>query len=140
MEMDSDNQLILINIATGKLVSLLQEFLIHVEDGKPYDDLPEWQQEQMILAIDVLENEDNHISLPSQFSINEYGMMEGFCFIQVDRRQTELLNAIKRKGAYRRFKDKVFDLDLKDAWYTFRDESYQQIAIDFCKQHGLEYE
>jgi len=67
-------------------------------------------------------------------------MMEGFCFIQVDRRQTELLNAIKRKGAYRRFKDKVFDLDLKDAWYTFRDESYQQIAIDFCKQHGLEYE
>jgi len=140
MVMDFPDQLRLIHITSGKVFSLLQEFLTDVEYGKPYDDLPEWHQEQIFLAIDLLENEDNYISLPTQFDINEYGMMKDFCFMQKGSRQNELLNAIKGKGAFRRFKDRIYDFDLEDAWYTFRDECYQQIAIDFCKQHGLEYE
>lgn len=140
MDMDSDDLLTLIDTTTGKLVFLLQEFLTYAEDGEPHDDMPEWQQEEMIRAIDVLEHEDKYISLPSQFDINEYSMIEDFCFMQVGSRQTELLNAINGKGAFRRFKDKIDELDLEDAWYTFRDESYKEIAIDFCKHHGLEYE
>lgn len=139
MDMDSYDLLRLIDTTTGKLVFLLREFLTYAEDGEPRDDMPEWQQEEMIRATDVLEHEDKYISLPSKFDINEYGMMEDFCFMQAGSKQTELLNAINGKGAFRRFEDKIHELNLEDVWYAFRDESYKEIAIDFCKLHGLEY-
>lgn len=140
MELSTPDQSGFINRSTGALVYMLQEYLTDAEDGEPYDDLPEWQQEQMVLAIDILENEDNYISLPTEFDINEYRMMEDFCYKQSGNVQTELLNAINGKGAFRRFKDKILDLDVADAWYTFQDERYQQIAIDFCERHELAYE
>lgn len=59
MVMDFPDQLRLIHITSGKVFSLLQEFLTDVEYGKPYDDLPEWHQEQMFLAIELLDMNSN---------------------------------------------------------------------------------
>lgn len=140
MEINSPEQLQLVNIRTNIVVSLLDEFLRDAENEKPYDHLPEWQQEQMVIAIDVLENEDDYISLPSPFDVNEYGMMENFCYMQAGSDQIELLNVINGRGAFRRFKDKLFDMNLEDAWYKFRDNGYRKVAIDFCEHHGLKYE
>src|SRR5690625_2250188 len=140
MEMNSTEQVELVNTRTNMVVSLMEEFLRDAEDEKPYDHLPEWQQEQMIIAIDILENEDDYISLPSEYDVNEYGMMEDFCYMQTGDRQIELLNAINGRGAFRRFKDKLIDMNLEDAWYKFRDNSYRKVAIDFCEHHGLKYE
>jgi hypothetical protein len=140
MDMDFVDQLTLLNITTGKIVTLLREFITYAEEGKPFDNQPQWQQEQMILAIDVLENEDKYIPLPSKFEVDEYGMMEDFSFKQTGEKRTRLLHAIDGKGAFRRFKDKVYQMDLDDLWYTFREGKYKQIAINYCEQHGLKYE
>lgn len=118
---------------------MLQEFLTSAEDEEPFDDLPDWQQEQMEVAYDI-ENEGNYMTLPSEFDIHEYNMMENFCpSVNDPKAQDSLFHAIQGKGAFRRFKDQAFDLGLIQDWYDYRDECYKQIAIEFCEHNNYDY-
>lgn len=44
------------------------------------------------------------------------------------------------KGAFRRFKDRLYDFDLQEKWYKYRDDCYEQIARDWCERFGIEIE
>ena len=83
---------------------------------------------------------EESIILPTQYEINEYQMMEDF-IETIDN--TEIKNNLQRliqgKGAFRRFKDYCFEMDIIQDWYDFRDKKYKEIAIDWCKQNELEY-
>ena len=83
---------------------------------------------------------EESIILPTQYEINEYQMMVDF----IDTIENlEIKNNLKRliqgKGAFRRFKDYCFEMDIIQDWYKYRDEKYKEIAIDWCKQNELEY-
>ena len=107
---------------------------------KPFDHLPEWEQENRIIAIDVVENFENYIELPTQYDVNEYEIMENFCLTVSDQRKQEsLLTTIKGKGAFRRFKDKIIDFDMEDQWYSYRDERFKQIAIEWCLENKINF-
>ena len=54
------------------------EDLAVVEDEKPIDHLPVWERENRIIAIDIVENFENYIELPTKYEINEYAIMEDF--------------------------------------------------------------
>ena len=43
------------------------------------------------------------------------------------------------KGAFRRFKDYCFDVNIIQDWYKFKEERYKQIAIEWCEQNDLKY-
>lgn len=139
LESASEENIALLNRTTGEVVYLLHHFLSDAEDEKPYDELPDWQQEQMVLANDVLNHEANYASLPSQFDINEYEMMKEFSYMQSDKVQNQLLQEIRGKGAFRRFKDKIYELNMEDRWYGYRDKSYEKIAIAFCQRYKMKY-
>ena len=82
---------------------------------------------------------DEYIALPSQYEINEYGMMEEFVENLPDgRKKIELSDAIQGRGAFRRFKDTVYDLGLEQKWYKFRDEAYEQVARNWCEENEIE--
>ncbi|WP_010529177.1 UPF0158 family protein [Lentibacillus jeotgali] len=136
-----DEHFQLINKETGEVVYIMENLVRMAEDDEPYDHLPDWQQEQMELAIDFVEYDmEKYLPIPSQFDIDEYGMIEDFCFsIKDSNAQDKLLHAIRGKGAFRRFKDMIIDLDLEKDWYAYRDERYKQVAIEFCEDHGLGY-
>lgn len=122
------------------MVSVSGEELRLAEDEEPFDHLPKWQQENRKVAIDVVEIFDDYIELPTKYEINEYEMMEDFCdALDNQRHRDSLRNAIRGKGAFRRFKDQVNDLGIEKNWYAFRDERYKQIAIDWCNEHELKY-
>ncbi|KAB8125834.1 hypothetical protein F9U64_21510 [Gracilibacillus oryzae] len=141
MDMQSYDNINLLHINTGNVVHVLREFLTMAEDGESIDDLYDWQQEQMELAYDIIENDDNYLDLPTEFEIHEYSMMEDFCFtIENPAFQNKLLHTIRGKGAFRRFKDKINELDIEQDWYAYRDECYKQIAREFCEKNNLEYE
>ena len=73
--------------------------------------------------IEELEFED-YISLPENFEINEYQMIEEFILnLPAGNSQKVLAHAIQGKGAFRRFKDKLYDLNLEKHWYQYRDEA-----------------
>jgi len=67
-------------------------------------------------------------------------MMEDFCYeLKNQRHKDTLLDAIRGKGAFRRFKDKVHYLGIEEEWYSFRDGRYKQTAIEWCNNHDVRY-
>jgi Uncharacterised protein family (UPF0158) len=68
-----------------------------------------------------------------------YDDMDDFIERVRDRRARELLKrAIERRGAFRRFKDLLFELpELRDDWFAFRDVRACRHAIEWRRQRGL---
>ena len=60
------------------------EDLRAAEDEKPFEYLPEWEQENRMTAIDVVENFENYIDSPTKYEVNEYEIMENFCLTVVN--------------------------------------------------------
>ena len=63
---------------------------------------------------------EDYIVLPGKYEINEYTMMENFIdeLNDVDK-QDKLYSAIRSKGAFRKFKDRLFDLGLEKIGISF---------------------
>ena len=80
------------------------------------------------------------IILPTQYEINEYRIMEDFIeTIENLEIKSNLQKLIQGKGAFRRFKDYCFELNIIQDWYNYKEEKYKEIAIEWCKQNELEY-
>ncbi|SES09894.1 Uncharacterised protein family (UPF0158) [Gracilibacillus ureilyticus] len=140
MEMQSSDNIDLLQRKTGNVISVLSEYMTKAEDGEPFDDMYGWEQEQMELAYDILENEENYIELPDEFDIHEYRIIEEFCYtVENEAAKNKLLRAIRGRGAFRRFRDNIEDLDLEQNWYAYRDERYKEIARGFCEKYGLKW-
>ena len=58
--------------------------------------------------------------LPSSFDIREYDIMEDFVYSLPKSQQSRLARAISGRGAFRRFKDMIHQLDLADRWYEYQ--------------------
>lgn len=92
-----------------------------------------------MIAQEVL-SEDYYISLPSQFDIHEYSIMEKFCLsINDDNLQDIMYSSIKGNGAFRRFKDNIHRYHIAEDWYKYRDEAIKQIAIEWCEDNEIRY-
>lgn len=140
MEIQFEESRSLLNIKTGEIVIVSSDELRAVEDEKPFDHLPEWEKENRMITIDVVENYENYIELPTKYDVNEYEIMEDFCLTVSDqRKQDSLLRVIRGKGAFRRFKDKIIDFEIENQWYSYRDECFKQIAIEWCKDNNINY-
>jgi predicted nucleotidyltransferase len=68
-----------------------------------------------------------------------YADMGDFVDLVPDRRARDLLGrAIEGRGAFRRFKDTLFEFpDLRDAWFAFRDARSRRHAIAWLADRGL---
>ena len=140
MEIQFEESRSLLNITTGEVVLVSSDDLRAAEDEKPFDHLPEWEQENRINAMDVVENFENYIELPTKYEVNEYEIIEDFCLtVSNQRKQESLLRAIKGKGAFRRFKDKIIDLEMEDEWYSYREKHFKQIAIEWCQDNEINF-
>ena len=139
MEIQIQDSFTLFNRTTCEFVFISSEELRAAEEDS-FDHLPEWMQENREIAIDILENDDNYIELPSSFDIHEYRIMEDFCCTVTNERiQDALFRALRGKGAFRRFKDQLIDFGVEDKWYSYRHERFKEIARDWCEDYGIEY-
>lgn len=140
MEIQFEESSSLLNIKTGEIVLVTSEDLRAAEDEKPFDHLPEWERENRMVVIDVVENFENYIELPTKYDVNEYEIMENFCLtVSEQRKQESLLRAIRGKGAFRRFKDKIIDFGIEEQWYSCQDECFKQIAIEWCQENKIDF-
>ena len=65
--------------------------------------------------------------------------MEVFvCDLPEGKNQDTLERAIQGRGAFRRFKDKLYDLNLEQNWYDYRDSAYERIAKEWCKKYNID--
>lgn len=99
----------------------------------------------LMLFDEMVDGEDNpelfedYIPLPGQYDINEYRIMEEFIYeLPAGNAQDVLAGTIQGRSAFRRFKDKLYDLNLEKHWYQYRDEAYEKIARQWCERHKID--
>jgi len=139
LEFQSDEGSSYLNTTTSEMVYTTDYELRAAEDETPRDHLPEWQIEALRVAKDILET-DHYLPLPTKFDIYEYSIMERFCLsIEDDDICDHLCHAIRGRGAFRRFKDRIHEYGMADDWSKYRDAALREIAIGWCEGNGIPY-
>jgi hypothetical protein len=137
MEAASDDWKAYINRETGELTSFSRDVLRSADGEEPPWKLADWEEEQVEACRRVLGDRDC-VRLPGEREIHEYSIMEGFCLSLDDERTCErLLDAIRGRGAFRRFKDTVHRQGMADAWYAYRNAALKRIAAEFLEAEGI---
>lgn len=139
MDVISDEVTAYINRKNGELVAFTAEDMSLAEEEDENYSVPEWQRDIADEAKQALSNDD-YLELPDRFEIDEYGIMERYCYaIEDEQVRDALLEAINGKGAFRRFKDKVHEKGIDKDWYQFRTNAFKQIAADFLASQGIAF-
>ncbi len=63
MEMQSDDNRSFLNLDTGEIVHISQEALLIAEDSEDYEHLSEWQQDEVKIALDIVESFGKYAAL-----------------------------------------------------------------------------
>ena len=125
--------------ATGELVSISDEEIEIIESGDPLYDYPDWQQELVQVAREVLHSQ-LYIELPSKYDIHDYSIIESFCLSQEDHKLRDiLLDLIRGSGAFGRFKEAIHEYNITEVWYRFRRAAYRQIAVDWLEVNEISF-
>lgn len=95
----------------------------------------EYDEEEQELA-DLIDAEWNvrFFGLPSKYDIHEYSIMEDFIWSLPEGHMQDVLeNAIRGKGAFRRFRDSIIRYGVEQDWYDFQIEAYRKLAVEWCE-------
>jgi hypothetical protein len=141
LEAQSDETYAFLDRRTGQVALISDHEMRVAEDDEPLDDFPEWEQDQVRIAKEIVAETDDYIQLPDKSDIHEYSIMERFCLsLQNAKMCDTFYSLIKGGGAFRRFKDAIYEYGIADDWYKYRDNALRQIAIEWCQENGLEFE
>lgn len=125
LDMTSDEIRMALERETGRIVMIMDPMLVGEDavDVTMEDvDGPEWAL------------------LPDRFEIHEWAIMRSFCDEVEDEAVRErLLRAVHGRGAFRRFKDVVFEEDLPDAWFAYRYARLEDLARGWLEAEGIAY-
>ena len=127
---------------TGEVHQFGPEELALGDAEDSLSDLPDWQQPLVELARQVLsDTSDRFVELPDSWEVHEYRALEGFASQQTDPEvATQLLSAIRGRGAFRHFKDAVHRLGIADTWHAYRHDYLLEIARDWCEANDVPYQ
>lgn len=128
-----------INTQTGEVITLSEEEIRAVENEKPIENFPEWQQENIEKAIEIFEDEDGiYLDFTLRNEYHEYEITEEFIGTLVEEEiREELYEAIQGRGAFRRFKDGIIEHGVEKEWYEYKEKRIKELVIDWCKEHDI---
>lgn len=99
-----------------------------------------WCDEDEELS-DEIEAGDLYVCLPDQYDINEYKIMERFSLsLDHEEHRRRLLNVLKGRKPFRRFKDTINALGIAGSYFDFRLEAFREIVRRWCVNNGIPYE
>jgi hypothetical protein len=124
---------------TGEIEMVTSEELTAAERGAAIEEYPEWQRAQIKLAAAIFEDETGrYVELPTQFDLDEYAIMEKFSRSHPDPEiSDELCYAIRGRGAFQRFKTKMHQYNIAEAWHKHRDNAIEEIARAWCEENEI---
>ncbi len=141
MESQSDENCSYLNKVTGEVVIISDYEMRAAEENDPIEDFPDWEQEQVRIAREIIAETGDYLELPTKFDIDEYRIMERFCLSIEDPETSNIFcDLIHGNGAFRRFKNAIHEYDLADDWYSYRDNAFKEIAIDWCRENNIEFD
>ena len=141
MECQSDESSSFLNTKTGEVVLMTDYAMRAAEDDEPLEDLEDWERDLVAIAREILAETGEYIPLPTKYDIDEYSIMERFC-MSLDRQEIGdiLYDLISGSGAFRRFKDAIYKYGVEEEWYKYRDKAIKEIAIEWCREHKIEFD
>jgi hypothetical protein len=141
LEFQSDETSWFLNKKTGEVVLINDYEMRAAEEGNPLEDFPDWEQDQVRIAREIIAETGQYIPLPTKFEINEYSIMERFC-VSLDNQEISdiLYDLISGSGAFRRFKDAIYKFGIEDKWHTYRNNAIKEIAIEWCRENNIEFD
>jgi hypothetical protein len=141
IEFLNDETTAYLNKKTGAIMTITDEDFSAAENQESQNKYPEWQRDNIKRAGAILANEKDFIMLPNKYDVHEYQIMEKFCISIANKDISEALyNAIKGRGAFRRFKEKLNRYEIADQWYEYREEAIRQIVIDWCESNHIPFD
>lgn len=94
---------------------------------------------EIVFALD--DESRKYIPLPDKAERNDYHTMEMFIESLDDPQAREWLeNAIRGKGAFRRFRGACEKFHLLNDWYDFEYQAHLDLAAAWCEDHGIVYD
>jgi hypothetical protein len=141
MECQSDESSSFLNTKTGEVVLMTDYAMRAAEDNEPLEEVPDWERELVGIAGEIIAETGQYIPLPTKYDIDEYSIMESFC-VSLEKQEIGdiLYDLISGSGAFRRFKDAIHKYGVEDEWYKYRDNSLKEIAIEWCREHNIEFD
>lgn len=139
LEITSDFSSYFLDRRTGEIEIITDDIWSAAENDELISEYPEWQRD-LILKARKIQTTDHFVELPNKSDINSYDIMEQFCLEYPNRRISEKLSvAIKGKGAFRRFKDMLDDLGIRDEWNRFEHQQLEDIAVEWLEDEGIPF-
>lgn len=129
---------------TGEVVLIETDLLGMAEmdeDEEKKNKLPEWQRENLVTARQIVENANDRFErVPEGNSRQAYELMEEFIAEVPDPAiQERLERAIAGKGAFRRFKNELFDFpEVREQWFAFESRRKWEWAGEWLEELGIE--
>lgn len=137
MEAQSDFTTSYLNRESGLLYTISDEDFEHAEENEDWEDLAEWETENIEIAKEILET-DMYIPLPDLYAMDEYAIMERFVrTVKDEATREDLVAGMQGQGAFRRFKETVYANHLEKKWFLFRDDAIREIARDWCQENDV---
>lgn len=130
-----------LNRETGEVHVLSNEALRIAEGETDVSDVRHDCEEEEIELAQLILDGDRYLALPSSYDVHEWRIMDAFCHsIGDEGTRTEFLGSIRRRGAFRYFKDLLLRRGLWDSWFAFRGETLKKIAIEWCEEHEIPFQ
>lgn len=114
---------------------------IDLADALQRRDLPEWRREALLEAERVeAEYNTRYISVSQPRSNEDYRDMERFiATVEDDRLRDRLWRAISGRGAFRYFRDVLYDHPReRERWFEFKDAQVQRRITRWLESEGIE--
>jgi hypothetical protein len=148
-----------LDLETGRIIPIMQEIsweleeiyeeiydedgnrVVTLEDYLQRRDDPDWQKEMMLEADRVEQGYGTrYIRVERDDPYGDYRDMERFIGTVEDARlQERLWNAIRGRGAFRRFKDLLArHPQVEEAWFEFKDARLQKRVANWLAYHEIE--
>jgi len=141
LEFQSDESSSFLNTKTGEVILMTDYAMRAAEDDEPLEEVPDWEQDLVAIAGEILAETDQYIQLPTKYDIDEYSIMEKFCMSLNNQKISDILcDLISGSGAFRRFKDAIYKYGVEDEWYKYRNNAIKEIAIEWCREHNIEFD
>lgn len=81
------------------------------------------------------------LHFPTKYELHEHSIMESFVdHLPPGRAKSELIRAIRGKGAFRRFKQSIRYHGMEQSWYAYLADSYRELAERWCKENEIQFE
>lgn len=119
----SDFSTIYINKVNNKIIEIMDDYTMNEEDYFEFE-----------------ENFDDYLALPSLHELDDAQVIKDFIFeLDNNKHQLELSKAFTGKGAFRKFKTTLRELNLSDKFFEFKKEEYTKKAIKFLYHYDIDY-